>query len=71
MKKRLVKVLALTGAIMMFATGCGKVMECEMCGEEKKCSKVTYEGESAYLCGDCEEAFEAIAGLAEALGGLE
>lgn len=68
MKKRLVKVLALTSVVMMFATGCGKVTECEMCGEEKRCKEVTYEGESAMLCSDCEDAVEAIMDLAESFG---
>ncbi len=67
MKKKLARVLALTGVVMMFATGCGKVTECEMCGEEKKCKKVTYEGESAMLCSDCKEAFDALKELAESL----
>lgn len=57
MKKRLVKVLVLTGVVMMFATGCGK-KECSTCGEMAKCETVEFLGVEINICEDCQDELE-------------
>ena len=51
MKKLLIIALVLILALSVFA-GCGKVTQCEGCGQTKNCKQVTYNGESAWLCTD-------------------
>lgn len=63
MKKRLVKVLALTGVVMMFATGCGKTAICDICGEEGKCKTKEVFGEEVNICGDCQDGLEELGDL--------
>jgi len=66
-------ILMVAMSVLSFAA-CSKTMECESCKREEKCKKVTVDGESAWLCSDCEalvEAFQDAAEKAEeALGDL-
>lgn len=60
--KKFKKALLLTSAVLVVAlsaVGCKKTTECDGCGETKKCSKVKYEGEEAWLCESCEALFNA------------
>ena len=64
--KKLIAVLLLV-AVGLTMTACSAPSECEGCGAAgEKLKKVTYEGESAWLCSECQMWIE----LAEALGGL-
>ncbi len=65
--KKIKKFGAALGLICLMAatlTGCSKTMECEGCGEEKKCKEytVTFFGQSedGWLCKDCVEDFESL-----------
>lgn len=63
--KKFKKALLVSSAVLVVAlsaVGCKKTTDCEMCGEEKKCSKVKYEGEEAWLCESCEDLFNALKG---------
>ncbi len=59
MKRLVTLLLALCMIFALAACGGGsKTTECEVCGKTAECTKVTYEGESAWLCEDCEALFE-------------
>ncbi len=59
MKRLVTLLLALSMIFALAACGGGsKTTECEVCGKSAECTKVTYEGESAWLCEDCEALFE-------------
>ncbi len=60
MKKRVLAAVLLAISAMCLMTGCKKKTECDSCGDKTYCEKVTYDGESAYLCDDCEDLFNAI-----------
>ena len=65
MKKRLVKLAALTGVLVMVAMGtmgCKKV-ECDFCGEMKKCSTEEVFGNEVNICKDCEEDLETLGSM--------
>ena len=47
-------VLSVLMAAMMLA-GCGKKVECDFCGEEKRCETVKFLGEDVNICGDCRD----------------
>ena len=66
MKKRFMRFCALAGMTVMMAlsaVGCSKKVECDMCGEVKKCKSQKIDGEKVYLCEDCEAIFEALGSL--------
>ncbi|MDD6251897.1 MAG: hypothetical protein ACI4HJ_06255 [Ruminococcus sp.] len=54
MKKVLALVMVLALTIFAFAgcAGATKVTKCEICGEEKQCKQITYQGESGWFCVD-------------------
>ncbi len=58
MKRLVTLLLALCMIFALAACGGSKPTECEVCGKSAECTKVTYEGESAWLCEDCEALFE-------------
>lgn len=62
MKKKLTRV-AVVGIMALMMTGfagCKKV-ECDFCGEEKKCKTEEMMGEEINICKDCEKDMEEIA----------
>ncbi|MBQ9119539.1 MAG: hypothetical protein IJY09_05725 [Lachnospiraceae bacterium] len=62
MKKRIAKLTALTGLLVMVAMGtigCKKV-ECDICGEKARCSTEKVLGQEINICKDCEEDLEDI-----------
>lgn len=66
MRKRLRKLAALTGVLVMMTmsvVGCSKKVECDICGEVKKCKTETILGEKINICSDCEEALDALGSL--------
>lgn len=65
MKKRLTKVLVLTGLLVLMTTGltgCGKKV-CDICGEEARCKTEEVLGEEVNICKDCQEDLEDLANL--------
>lgn len=63
MKKRLTRMMVLTGLLVVVAVGavgCKKV-ECDFCGETKKCKTEEVFGEEVNICSDCEEDLEDLA----------
>ena len=61
MKKKLSKAVVLASVVMMLTlslTGCSKKVECDMCGETKKCKQYEVLGEEINVCGDCKSALE-------------
>lgn len=57
MKKKLARAAAIVGMMTMVAlsaVGCGKKVECDFCGEVKKCKTETIFGEEIHYCSDCE-----------------
>ena len=64
--KKFKKALLVTSAVLVVAlsaVGCKKTTECEMCQQEKKCSKVKVEDEKVWLCESCESLVEGLKGL--------
>ena len=67
------KTLALVLAVLMLAlsvmglSACGKVCECEGCGEEARCKEVELLGEKLWLCPECQEEADALKELGEEL----
>ncbi len=69
MKKRFTKLAALTGLLAMVAMsamGCKKV-ECDVCGETKKCTTEEIFGEEVSICKDCQKELEDAANALEDL----
>lgn len=67
MKKRFAKLAALTGVLVIVAlsaVGCKKV-ECDICGEVKKCSTEEILGKEYHICNDCEKQLEEFSSLFE------
>ncbi len=63
MKKKLARVAAVAGIVTLMAVGfagCKKV-ECDFCGEEKKCKTEEVFGEEMNICKDCEKDMEDLA----------
>lgn len=61
MKKKLARAAAIAGMMTMVAfsaVGCGKKVECDFCGEVKKCKTETFLGEEINVCGDCQKELE-------------
>lgn len=55
--KKLVKltaILSLTVVTAIGVTGCGKKVECDICGETKKCKTEEVLGQKINICSDCE-----------------
>lgn len=66
MKKKLSKAAVLASVVMMLSlslTGCAKKVECDMCGETKKCKQYEVLGEEINVCGDCKSALEEIGSM--------
>lgn len=59
MKKKLLVLVAAVTVLLMGITGCKKEMECEACGEVKKCDSYEILGEEVWMCDDCYDAWEA------------
>lgn len=58
MKKKLARAAAIAGMMTMVAlsaVGCGKKVECDFCGEVKKCKTETVLGQEIHYCSDCEK----------------
>ena len=68
MKKVLaiVMVLALTSFAYAGGAGATKGTKCEVCGEEKQCKQITYQGESGWFCVDTCAPF--IEGMLKSVG---
>lgn len=65
MKKRLTKAVVLTSLLLtvaLGAIGCKKV-ECDFCGETKRCSTTEIFGEEVNICKDCEKDLEDFASM--------
>ena len=56
MKKLLIG--AMVAVILLSATSCAKKVECDLCGEMKKCQERTSKGEIIHVCHDCLEEIE-------------
>lgn len=66
MKKKLAKAAAVAGMMIMVAlsaVGCGKKVECDFCGEVKKCKTETIFGEEIHYCSDCEKELEELGSM--------
>lgn len=64
MKKKLARAIAITAAMITVAlstAGCGKKVECDFCGEMKKCKTMTLFGEDIHYCSDCEKLINSLA----------
>ncbi|MCM1103746.1 MAG: hypothetical protein NC409_06520 [Clostridium sp.] len=46
--------------VALSAVGCGKKVECDFCGEMKKCKTETFFGEEIHYCSDCEAEINAL-----------
>ena len=59
------KIMAILAALMMlFAFAACSSHDCEVCGAEGEGdNKVEYQGETAYLCDDCEALFNLGVGM--------
>ena len=53
MKKRIIAAIFLAITALSLFTGCGKKVECDFCGEVKKCKTETIFGEEISICEDC------------------
>ncbi len=63
MKKKLAKAAVVASMMVMVAlsaAGCGKKVECDLCGEVKKCKTETILGEDIHYCSDCEAQINAL-----------
>lgn len=63
MKKKLVRAIAFAGMMTMVAlsaVGCSKKVECDFCGEMKKCKTQTIFGQEIHYCSDCEKEINAL-----------
>jgi transposase-like protein len=72
MKKIVVIALAVLMLVMsvLSIAACSKTMKCESCQREEKCTKVTVDGESAWLCSDCKALVDVVKDMADELGDL-
>ncbi len=55
MKKRLLTTIIALATIATLLIGCAEKRECDFCGEEAKCSTISFWGEELYICRECEE----------------
>lgn len=53
MKKRIIAALLCAITVFTLFTGCGKKVECDFCGEEKKYTTKNVLGEEITICKDC------------------
>ena len=53
MKKKMIVVFALIAALLSTLAGCGQKVECDFCGEEKKCETSSLFGDEINVCEDC------------------
>ena len=66
--KKLVKltaILSLTVVTAIGMTGCSKKVECDMCGETKKCKTEEVFGKEVSICSDCESDLESLGSMFE------
>lgn len=66
MKKKLAKAAVAASMMIMVAlsaVGCGKKVECDFCGEVKKCKTETIFGEEIHYCSDCEKELEELGSM--------
>lgn len=65
MKKRTSKLVAFicTLAILAMCLGGCKKVECDICGETKKCQTMEVFGEKINVCNDCKAGLDAIGSL--------
>lgn len=66
MKKKLAKAAVVAGMMIMTAlsvAGCGKKVECDFCGEVKKCKTETIFGEEIHYCSDCEKELQELGSM--------
>ena len=54
-------------SVLSFAA-CGKVMECELCGEEGRCKEAEFLGQKVMACSDCRGEIEEAEKELEELG---
>jgi len=54
MKKFLILTVCVA-TMLLTLTACGEKVECEFCGEEKRCKTTTVLGEEINYCADCED----------------
>lgn len=65
MKKQMKKigtVVFVATFMAVVATGCGKKVKCDFCGETKSCQKKTIFGEEVNICSDCQKDLNALGG---------
>lgn len=55
MKKKIIASMFLAITALSLFTACGKKVECDFCGEMKKCKTETVFGQDISYCKDCEE----------------
>ena len=55
---KLTVVLGLTVMTVVGVTGCSKKVECDICGETKKCKTEKVLGQEVSICSDCQEGLE-------------
>ena len=66
MKKKVVRVLAVTGilaALSLGFAGCKKKVECDICGLVNNCQQVEYLGEKMYVCDSCKAGIDMLGNL--------
>ena len=56
MKKLLT--IAMIAVMLLSTTSCAKKVECDLCGEMKKCQERTSMGETIHVCQDCLDEIE-------------
>lgn len=71
--KRVLAVLLLAVMMLTLFAACGKKMDCEICGKERRCTEEKVLGdETAWICGECkgelEELNDALGDLADSIG---
>ena len=57
MRNKIVALILTMLTLITMLTGCGNKVECDLCGEEKKCTTKTIFGEEISLCKDCIDEF--------------
>lgn len=50
--------VALVVVMVLALAACAKTTNCELCGKEKKCTKVEVGDDKVWLCESCEENYE-------------